>query len=752
MSELLHYVRRALELPPRETASRAFDIAAARWAAHRQRIAAAVGPDPLDEAAAMRRLVYPDAVQHGFFRDHAVLPVRWHDEASSMTVPRDAAAAAIAHVFDLLGSGPVRVSCTLAVPGARYHMAPGEAAAAEQRARMNELLPGCAHEYDPIDWHVDFRSGYRWDERCWFADVAYGRTPGVDVKVPWELSRFQHASALGLAYRLEPHTDAGRRAPAEFRAQVVDWIAANPAGRGVNWACAMDVGLRAIGWLTGIALMQDAPELDARFRWLVARSLHAHASHIERNLEYQRDNTGNHYLSDVVALLCIGAALPEFVDSRRWCLYGMQELASELQRQVLDDGADIEGSAAYHHLVMELFLLGTLTATRLDTERRAGLARGAQAVPHHNAPPLRPLAGQPFDLQRAELFDAAHYRRLRRMADYAVALTRHDGRIAQTGDNDNGRVWLLAQHEAAAADALDRRTVLAVAARMFRDDDMAALAPEYAADAALLTADAPCADIAAAAGPARTSGRGFNVFPDGGLAVLRTGQFHLAVTFGTVPSNGTGGHFHNDLLGFVLQYDGLDFVVDGGAFLYTGDPAARDEFRATSAHSTVAVQGIEQRVWPAGPGYLFGVHRDAHVQLQHADEHRLTLSAHYADVQHERTFTVDGDVLRVSDEVQAPAPADWLLNLHPDVHVAIEGGTDAWTVELQREDRHVVIELVGVERPQLEAGCCSTGYGVRVPNRRVRARINGTAVRAAVAMSGARLPQRHDIHASELLR
>ncbi|MCF7811928.1 hypothetical protein K9N50_13190, partial [bacterium] len=43
--------------------------------------------------------------------------------------------------------------------------------------------------YTPIDWHLDFKSGYRWSEKTWCKDIKFGHKLGVDIKVPRELAR-----------------------------------------------------------------------------------------------------------------------------------------------------------------------------------------------------------------------------------------------------------------------------------------------------------------------------------------------------------------------------------------------------------------------------------------------------------------------------------------------------------------------------------------------------------------------------------
>src|SRR5207302_241595 len=54
------------------------------------------------------------------------------------------------------------------------------------------------------------------------------------------------------------------------------------------------------------------------------------------------------------------------------------------------------------------------------------------------------------------------------------------------------------------------------------------------------------------------------------------------------------------LLGIQCSAFGEPYIVDPGTFGYTADPAWRDFFRGTAAHSTVTIDGAPQVV-PAGP-------------------------------------------------------------------------------------------------------------------------------------------------------
>ena len=53
------------------------------------------------------------------------------------------------------------------------------------------------HNYNPIDWQLDLNQDIaglkKWNKR-----LTYGHKLGVDVKVPWELSRMQHIPQMVL--------------------------------------------------------------------------------------------------------------------------------------------------------------------------------------------------------------------------------------------------------------------------------------------------------------------------------------------------------------------------------------------------------------------------------------------------------------------------------------------------------------------------------------------------------------------------
>ena len=184
----------------------------------------------------------------------------------------------------------------------------------------------------------------------------------------------------------------------------------NPVEFGPNWACTMDVAIRAANWVATLALVVDAAEPESWFEPALG-SLLLHGRFIRSHLEWA-DVRGNHYLSDIVGLLCVAAVFSRGLEGRRWAEWAAEELVGELPHQVRADGCDHEASIPYHRLVTELFVCGLQAAKALAPE----------AV--------------------TEVADE----RLERMLEFVRDYTRRDGLAPQVGDADDGRFLPLADY------------------------------------------------------------------------------------------------------------------------------------------------------------------------------------------------------------------------------------------------------------------------------------------------------------------
>lgn len=290
-------------------------------------------------------------------------------------------------------------------------------------AHRFDLLGSGTTELGPrIDWQADFKTGRRWPLRhSSLLPVSYG--DGSDIKVPWELSRSQHLPLLAAAHRVTGE----RRYLDELGSQLTDWIAANPVELGPNWACTMDVAIRAANWIAALAL---CAEQAAREPWFtpVLENLLLHGRHVRAHPE-NGDVRGNHYLADVVGLLAIAALFSGGWEGEAWATWATGELVSEMDHQVRGDGCAHEASLPYHRLVAELFLCGTQAANALLPAR----------VPDW------------------------HRERVERMVEVAAGYTRPDGLAPQIGDGDDGRFLPLDDY--ARRDPRDHRHLFSQAGR-----------------------------------------------------------------------------------------------------------------------------------------------------------------------------------------------------------------------------------------------------------------------------------------------
>ena len=83
------------------------------------------------------------------------------------------------------------------------------------------------------------------------------------------------------------------------------------------------------------------------------------------------------------------------------------------------------------------------------------------------------------------------------------------------------------------------------------------------------------------------------MFAEGGFFVAKNDRNYLFADYGEVGLKGRGGHGHNDLFSFELCLDQIPVVIDPGTPTYTGDLDTHVQYRSTSFHNTVRVDGVE---------------------------------------------------------------------------------------------------------------------------------------------------------------
>lgn len=537
-----------------------------------------------------------------------------------------------------------------------------------------------------IRWHEDFKSGSGFPPDRFYLDLprSLGRR-GTDIKIPWELSRFQHVFAFIWA--------GPDRYAETFLRQWRDWMEANPVGRGVNWACAMEVALRVISWTAALACWWDRWDLPIRRAMWAALLDHGHF--LRDNLEWGPVARGNHYYSDLVGLAVLGAVLAGRPPAEEWADFAARELNGETLRQFAPDGLTRECSTAYHRLMLELAVVG---------ERACRLAG-------------RPYA--PAAMGRLEVAFRA-----------LAVLAGENGRMPLVGDNDSGRVFPAAWREDA-----DVRYLYAVGNRLF---DRATLPPApVPPEVPLLFGTAELSETPAE--PCRIA----SSLPDSGFFVLADERDRMVVRCGPDGYPPVGGHPHLDQLAIVLTVDGLEVLVDPGQFCYTPWPERSLHYRGTAAHNTLTVDGRPQapvrvgafgychasvgplrsrctRFAPGPNGAAFEGRHDGYRRLRGGADH---LRAVRYDAARRRWTVRDRLDLTGTHRVR------WHFHLHPAASASADGAT--WV--LQRDAVRVVLRWEEAPSPgRVEPDAFSPAYGMELASAQLvfEAEANGAVDRA----------------------
>jgi hypothetical protein len=544
------------------------------------------------------------------------------------------------HRFDLLGSGWITVfhgmDCN-GIEGIKYHNPTAWDLALinrSNRTAAGRIWSLLAHPYTPIDWQIDFKSGYRWSERTVSRQITYQRLPGVDIKVPWELGRMQHLPQMALYHNSLPH-DADERhiIQREVRNQILDFIAMNPPCFGVQWVSSMEVAIRAANWLLTLDILRvGGHQYDSGFSSLITQSIFQHAKHVKRHLSIKGNKRHNHYLVEICGLAIISAYLPVTQQTDTWFAFTIQALIKEVQYQFLPDGTNFEGSTAYHRYTTECVYFATAYILgELGSRRKQGRA--------HTETPFPPW----------------YFEKLERMAEFMASIRKPDGTFPQIGDNDNGRLFKLTPSYTCLSmqaakqtysnlssfrdsddissylmeNHLDGDHLLASACAFFQRPDfedllggrLALLAmPDYvllkyiasinAISSQRLTHPERLRSITTSDTPPeiqmlmskagdlckRTHGFKFPVrnclnklemhaYSDFGLYIYRSEGLYLAMRcWGKSPPY-TTGHRHYDQLSIELVINGVEHITDPGTYVYTPLPDARKEYRSSRAHS-----------------------------------------------------------------------------------------------------------------------------------------------------------------------
>jgi hypothetical protein len=585
------------------------------------------------------------------------------------------------HQFDLLGSGLVKVNYTTIATGfcdTRYEMSPCQSYAENVKSKIISALGmkhDCLSHYEPIDWMLDFKSGYRWNDQDWYMDARIALDPGADIKVPWELSRFYHLPRMGLEYQKTKNEDIAQ----ECIVQITDWIVSNPLRYGVNWRVSMEVGIRVCNWLLTFDMIRQSHHLSDKFLLLFSKSLFQHMEHILKNQECVSGvQANNHYMANLLGLVYLGLCCPWLPNIKDWLPDIIEKFLYQTQMQFFEDGGNFEYSTQYHRLVLEMVIHMTIL---LEKKSFTVLTN-------------KPLTNSSFIPEMYKKSNG-HIEKLAKAICFTKALQKKNGYVPQFGDNDSGRVFNILPPES----DKDHRHVVAVGESIFYGRlPGAANNPWH--DEALMFNTNSFYDKSYLTTKI-TDGEIYR-YKNSGISILKTNKLYFAF----IEHNAGRGHAHNDLFSFELQMMGRDFIVDGGSYCYTASPKLRKQFRSSFYHNTLCDFGHEQSL-EAG---LFELFPMAFPAIEVVNNKCIRGCHDAYGLQHCREFKVNNNSIIINDTYAGGGTCN--LNLAPGVRwdKSLDG------IILTNSNVSIKLTLVNFTDVKAVRGCYSRQYGVREEN------------------------------------
>ncbi len=521
-----------------------------------------------------------------------------------------------------------------------------------------------------IKWNQDIKSGHIWPS-LFYLDLRerfiHSYNKGWDIKMVWELSRFQYAIPLALAF----YKTGEEKYLKKWQELIADWIEKNPVYFGPNWINAMEVAIRACNWIFSWEIIvakckqNRSNKLEKGFLEKFLSSLIEHGKFIYRNLEYTQIRS-NHYLSDIVGLVYLGIMFPEFKESKKWLKKGLKALEEEIKFQVYNDGVDYELSIAYHRYATELFLW----AGRLCKGNNINLS--------------------------LEFLD-----KLEKMVEFSKYYTKPDGLAPQIGDADDGRLHIVWEDFY----NWDKENHF-VLFKLYN----------YVFGKTL---------------ELENTEKLSKSFSKSGFYIMRDKDFYLITGRNKCCYGKGGSHVHNDILSFELSMLGNDFILDPGTYIYTPDFKARNRFRKTRAHNTVMIDHQEQNPIFKDPFYIEQTgeltvnqwktnNEDIVLEAEHNCYERLRYS-----VVHNRKFSFNRKerVLFIEDKFKGKGDheLEWNFHLSPKIKI--------WVKEDKAEEKDVILignngSLIFSAPKALNCAIIedkvSPSYGIKIPAKTIR--------------------------------
>lgn len=393
------------------------------------------------------------------------------------------------------------------------------------------------------EWNVDYDSGHVYPNKYYGLIEYIVKDEKTDVKNVWELSRLQHLVVVSKAYLIT----LDEKYLNYVKDSIISWVENNKYANSVNWTCNMEVAIRVTNLIVCYEMLKHKISEDNDFDVTFKTSIYYHNKYIVENLENYSDLRNNHYLANLMGLLISSKFLEnkDPVKYKKYSRFSINEIQSEIDKQIYNDGVSYEISTSYQKLVFEILLISLLL----------GQSKGNQ-------------------------FKRKYVEKIHDMYVFLKSIQYAHGSIPLIGDNDSGNVLIFNNYY-----DKNRSNLLSL---MNLSEFFFYKKSEIKDESTLFFNYHSYYQHA--------EEKNKQKYVDSGYYILKKRNISMIVICGPLSLKGQGGHSHNDQLSFVLSVAGRQVFIDPGTITYTGNDDLRNYSRSTSLHNTVQINDEEQNV------------------------------------------------------------------------------------------------------------------------------------------------------------
>ena len=221
-------------------------------------------------------------------------------------------------------------------------------------------------EGDQPQWH---KSGYFNSRSHHFSTIDLNTTPGDDVKLCWDLSRFKWLTQLVVAAVHAPSASDADKYLERAHSLLKNWLENNTYFSGVNWACGQEVSIR------GLHLMNSLLLLEKHFYACPGKTsidfLMSSYRRVEETISYSLSQENNHSLTESLFLYYVPFFLARYgvlLSARENAEARYKRFDAIFSRLIQKDGSFRMYSVNYHRAVCDILSLAKV----LDDELNVG--------------------------------------------------------------------------------------------------------------------------------------------------------------------------------------------------------------------------------------------------------------------------------------------------------------------------------------------------------------------------------------------